>query len=422
MSNNTILQLENQILDQYVLGKYLGMSGSAHVFQATDPTTNKPAHVHLLPNHQIHLPGFVQSYLEKAEKLRKLRHPSIIIVSGYGVGLGYPYVVTPQIEGSTLQNLITACIRRSRRIPIDASIFIASSLTNALLEAHRVGITHGNLKADQVLLESSGIVMLSSFGFAALLNFEDQPQSEIFGQYQLIKNRQRDLFELGLILYSIVTLKSAYDFADIVETASLEDLPGNLSAKPPIDLIPETPIEFDRLIMKLIAPKQTHRYQTIQDVQKDLKFLSSQSRTTSLPSVQLTSVAQYSSRFSNVIIPEAHAIPLKKQIALYFVDTGQVLELDDRKEYTIGRKAKGQSVVPDIDMTPFKAYEWGISRLHAGLSTVEGKVTITDLGSANGTWHAGKRIPPNSPYELHDGDIFMLGKLRIQVLIPEEAF
>lgn len=420
MATQQIQELQNQILDQYILGSYLGMSGAAHVFQAADPTTNRTAHLHLLPNQQIHLKGFKQAFLEKADELQQLRHANIIVVNGYGIGRGYPYVVTPQIEGSTLQNLITACMRRSRRIPIDAVIFIAASITNALAEGHRHHICHGSLKSDQVVLEREGAVLLSSYGYNKLLQFEEIPQSEIYGQYQLIQAQQRDLFDLGLILYTIITLKSPYDFADNVETASLDDVPPHVRPIPPIDLIPDTPIELNRLVMRLIAPKQTDRYQTIRDVQKDLKFLSSQSRTTSLPSVQLSSVAQYSSRFSNVIIPEAHAIPIQKQIALYFVDTGQVLELDNNKEFTIGRKAKGQPVIPDIDMTPFKAYEWGISRLHAGLSTKDGQVKITDLGSANGTWHAGKRIPPNTPYILHDGDIFMLGKLRIQVLIPEE--
>ncbi|MEN8243060.1 MAG: FHA domain-containing protein [Chloroflexota bacterium] len=422
MQNSNIHQLENQILDQYVLNKYLGMSGPTHVFQATDPTTNKPAHVHMLPNHQMHLGGFVPSFLEKAKKLQLLRHDNIIHTSGFGVGLGYPYLVTPVINGSSLQNLISTCVRRSRRIPMDAVIFIATSITTALAEGHRSSLSHGNLKADQVVLERDGAVLLSSFGFTSLLKFEEETKSDIFGHYQLIRDQQRDIFELGMVLYTVLTLKSPYEFSDIVESSTVEDLPANLNPTAPIKLIPETPVELNRLVMRMIAPKIADRYQAIREVQKDLKFLSSQSRTTSLPSVQLTSVAQYSSRFANVIIPEANAIPIQKQIALYFVDTGQVLELDNSKDYTIGRKSKGQSVVPDIDMTPFKAYEWGISRMHAGMSTKEGKVRITDKGSANGTWHAGKRIAPDTPYELHDGDIFMLGKLRIQVLIPEEAF
>ena len=422
MQNSKIHELENQILDQYVLNKYLGMSGPTHVFQATDPTTNKPAHVHLLPNHQMHLEGFVTSFLDKAKNLQLLRHDNIIHTAGYGVGLGYPYVVTPVIDGSTLQNLISTCMRRTRRVPMDAIIFISSSASNALSEGHRNGLSHGNLKADQVVLERDGAVLLSSFGFTSLLKFDQEPKADIFGQYQLIRDQQRDIFELGLILYTVLTLKSPYEFADIVETSTLDDLPSNLNPTPPIDLIPDTPIELNRLIMRMISPKIADRYQAIRDVQKDLLYLSRQSRTSSLPSVQLTSVAQYSSRFANVLIPEAHAIPIEKQIALYFVDTGQVLELDDARDYTIGRKSKGQSVVPDIDMTPFKAYEWGISRLHAALSIKDGKVRIIDKGSANGTWHAGERIQSDTPYELHDGDIFMLGKLRIQVLIPEKVF
>jgi serine/threonine-protein kinase len=422
MENSKIHQLENQILDQYVLNNYLGMSGPAHVFEATDPTTNKPAHVHLLPNEQAHLDGFVPSFLEKAKKLQLLHHDNIIPLAGYGVGLGYPYLVSPVINGSSLQSLISTCVRRTRRIPLDAAIFIAASVTKALSEGHRNSLTHGNLKADQVVLERDGAVLVSSFGFDSLLKFEEESQSEIFGQYQLIRDQQRDIFDLGLILYTVITLKPAYQFTDIIETSTIDDLPTNITPLSPIDLVPETPAELDRLVMRMIAPKQADRYQSLRDVQKDLIVLSSQSKTSSLPSVQLTSVAQYSSRFANVVIPEANAIPIQKQIALYFVDTGQVLELDEAKDFTIGRKSKGQTVPPDIDMTPFKAYEWGISRLHAGLSTKDGKVHIIDMGSANGTWHAGKRIPPNSPYELHDGDIFMLGKLRIQVLIPEEPF
>ena len=105
-------------------------------------------------------------------------------------------------------------------------------------------------------------------------------------------------------------------------------------------------------------------------------------------------------------------------MAIYFLDTGQVLELDNNREYTLGRSYEGTPVVPDIDLTPFKAYEWGISRLHASLQTSTLEVVVKDLGSSNGTWHAGDRLETNQPYTLHHGDIVMLGKLRLQILLP----
>ena len=93
-----------------------------------------------------------------------------------------------------------------------------------------------------------------------------------------------------------------------------------------------------------------------------------------------------------------------------------MIDLELNREYLIGRQHKSQPILPDIDLTPFNAYEWGISRLHASLSVYEDRITITDIGSANGTWHAGKRLQPDKPYALKHGDVLHLGKLKIQIL------
>jgi pSer/pThr/pTyr-binding forkhead associated (FHA) protein len=87
-----------------------------------------------------------------------------------------------------------------------------------------------------------------------------------------------------------------------------------------------------------------------------------------------------------------------------------------KSEYLIGRQHKSQPILPDIDLTPFNAYEWGISRLHASLAIKEDEVTITDIGSSNGTWIAGERIQPDTPYTLKHGDVIHLGKLKVQLL------
>jgi pSer/pThr/pTyr-binding forkhead associated (FHA) protein len=117
--------------------------------------------------------------------------------------------------------------------------------------------------------------------------------------------------------------------------------------------------------------------------------------------------------------PTARLVEGAKQVSLNFLDTGQVVSLELNREYVIGRRHKSQPILPDIDLSPFKAYDWGISRLHANLSVTNDKVSITDLGSSNGTWHAGSRISANQPYELKHGDVIHLGKLKLQILIYE---
>jgi hypothetical protein len=103
--------------------------------------------------------------------------------------------------------------------------------------------------------------------------------------------------------------------------------------------------------------------------------------------------------------------------SLHLMESGQILPLSGRNEYTLGRLSEGQPVVPDLDLSPFQAYAAGVSRLHALLKRDGKSVVVMDLGSANGTYVNGKRLAPNSERLLNHGDVVALGKFKFQVLI-----
>ncbi len=105
---------------------------------------------------------------------------------------------------------------------------------------------------------------------------------------------------------------------------------------------------------------------------------------------------------------------------LHLLDTGQVLPLSSRNEFTMGRISEGQPIMPDIDLSPYQAYAAGVSRLHAVIRRSGSSVVFMDLGSANGTFINGNRLTPNSEQRLNHGDILALGKMRIQVLIDKK--
>jgi hypothetical protein len=103
--------------------------------------------------------------------------------------------------------------------------------------------------------------------------------------------------------------------------------------------------------------------------------------------------------------------------SLHLLDTGQVLPLSTRNEFTMGRVSEGQPIMPDIDLSPYQAYAAGVSRLHAVIKRDGTRVIFIDLGSANGTYINGKRLVPNVEQALNHGDIVALGKLKLQVLL-----
>jgi len=107
----------------------------------------------------------------------------------------------------------------------------------------------------------------------------------------------------------------------------------------------------------------------------------------------------------------------ESQIMLHLVDTGKKLFLEGRTEFTLGRVTEGQPILPDVDLTPYKAYSQGVSRLHAALKIIDQRIVILDLGSSNGTRINGQKIVPNIDYPVNNGDMLALGRLRIQMLI-----
>jgi hypothetical protein len=106
-------------------------------------------------------------------------------------------------------------------------------------------------------------------------------------------------------------------------------------------------------------------------------------------------------------------------MSLHILESGQILPLADRTEFTLGRVADGQPIMPDVDLTPFNAYANGVSRLHAILKLAENRIVIMDLGSSNGTYLNGVRLAPHKETILAHGDVISLGKLKIQVLFSQ---
>jgi hypothetical protein len=103
--------------------------------------------------------------------------------------------------------------------------------------------------------------------------------------------------------------------------------------------------------------------------------------------------------------------------SLHLLDTGQVLPLSTRNEFTMGRISEGQPIMPDIDLSPYQAYAAGVSRLHGVIKRDGARIVFMDLGSANGSYINGKRLASNVEQVLNHGDIIALGKLKMQVLI-----
>ena len=88
---------------------------------------------------------------------------------------------------------------------------------------------------------------------------------------------------------------------------------------------------------------------------------------------------------------------------------GKQFTLSSDESY-IGRWDADNGIFPDIDLDAHDP-EAKVSRRHARIIYQNGKYTIEDLGSTNGTYiNRGRRLIPGSPNILNDGDEIIVGK------------
>ena len=114
-------------------------------------------------------------------------------------------------------------------------------------------------------------------------------------------------------------------------------------------------------------------------------------------------------------------VPITKgRLNLHIIRSGQILPLNSPGQYIVGRVSKGQSILPDVDLEPYTAYESGVSRLHARIRIEEHAIWITDLGSANGTRLNNEKLTPHQDYPLSNKDVVRLGRLNVQALVGNE--
>jgi hypothetical protein len=93
----------------------------------------------------------------------------------------------------------------------------------------------------------------------------------------------------------------------------------------------------------------------------------------------------------------------------------------DSGEIVFGRTSSKSAHVPDVDLTPYNALEKGVSHIHARVAYQEGTLSLTDMGSVNGTYVNGQRLIANREHELYDGDEIRLGRLVAHVYFQKSA-
>jgi len=107
-------------------------------------------------------------------------------------------------------------------------------------------------------------------------------------------------------------------------------------------------------------------------------------------------------------------LPLELSTLIFQIDK-ETLVVPFEKAVIVGRMHGWDGQYPLVDLSPFGAYEKGVSRRHLRIKRKGSLIYVADIGSANGTWLNGRRLLPEADRLLRQGDALKLSLLELTV-------
>ena len=247
---------EPQQLGPYRIIRRLGRGGMGTVYEAVHVGTNEPAAVKTLSESLVEEPDFRARFELEIETLRKLNHPNIVRLIGFGEEQGILFYVMELVHGSSLDQEL----RAGRKFHWQEVAEIGIQVCRALRHAHDRGIIHRDLKPANLLRAENGEIKLSDFGIARLFGAPSHTGvGSILGTIEYMAPEQAeslpigpraDLYSLGAVLYALLVGRPPFKVTSFAEILHLH----RTSHPDPVrSLVPDCPEELDRIIRELLA-------------------------------------------------------------------------------------------------------------------------------------------------------------------------
>ena len=282
------------IEERYNHGNIVNQGGMKKIYKTRDSLTNRSVAKAVLIDSDDERKA--ESFLREARLTAALEHPNIIPI--YDIGIDEeegPYFIMKLLGGRNLSEIIRAQVQSSEYTQHDF-MGIFTKICDAISYAHSKGIIHLDLKPENIQIGEYGEVTVCDWGLAKVIDspedisdFESDLDPMLYNDMTMDgvikgtpgymapeqidsslgpKDQRSDIYALGGILYSLLTLKNPHK-TDTVENVLKNTLEGRINRPSTRTDVPIS-TSLEAVAMKALDANPDNRYQTVTELRKEI--------------------------------------------------------------------------------------------------------------------------------------------------------
>jgi len=262
----------------FILGPYkvlepIGKGGMGRIFLAEHTSLLRRVAIKVLPVEKAKNQELLQRFYREARAAAALDHPNIVKLFDVNQGAGTHFLVMEYVKGMTLKQIVSS----KGPIHYQKAIRYIIQTATGLLHAHEKGFIHRDIKPDNIILSTEGVIKILDMGLARSLNAEQDNVTKmmnpnaIYGSVDYISPEQSiggvvdhrsDLYSLGATLFTLITGVTPFSgtSSQILVSHQLTDVP-NLA-----EFIASVPPQINAIVAKMMAKQPSKRYQSASEV------------------------------------------------------------------------------------------------------------------------------------------------------------
>lgn len=263
-----------RISGRYKILEVIGGGGMANVYLAKDMILEREVAMKVLRFDFSNDDEFIKRFRREAQSATSLAHPNVVSIYDVGEEDGIYYIVMEYVDGQTLKQYIQQFAPIHPRKAVNIMVQIVS----AIQHAHDNHIIHRDIKPHNILIDHHGNVKVTDFGIAMALSSTTITQTNsVLGSIHYLSpeqargglaNNKSDIYSIGIVLFELLTGRLPFDGESAISIA-LKHLQSETPS--PKRWNPDIPQSLENIILKATAKDSFHRYDSAEEMEKDLE-------------------------------------------------------------------------------------------------------------------------------------------------------